>query len=84
MGQLGEAVAEFKNQASVYTSPRAFLGVWSIDLHYYLGLAYEKSGWNSDAVREYSTFVDAWKDADTTIGMLNHATKRLEELKRGS
>ena len=84
MGQLGEAVAEFRKQASVYTSPRAFLGVWSIDLHYYLGLAYEQSGWNSDAIREYSTFVDAWKDADTTISTLNDARKRLADLKKGS
>ncbi|GEM_PF-3704297 len=51
-------------------------------LSYYLGIAYEKSGWNDKAIGKYTEFLDAMKDADSGIAEVEDAQQRLAKLKK--
>ena len=78
--QLGEAVRELELTMTAYTSHRAYWGDWSVKLHYYLGMAYERSGWNSQAVEQFETFLTIWKNADAGIAEIEDCKKRLAHL----
>lgn len=78
--RLEEAVAGFEQLLSVYSSHRAFFGVWSVRSHYYLGLAYERSKWYGKAIEQYRTFLDYWQDADTQKDEVDDAKIRLQRL----
>jgi serine/threonine protein kinase/tetratricopeptide (TPR) repeat protein len=80
-GRLDKAVAQMEKMLSKYGETRASLGVWSVKTHYLLGLAYEKSGWNSKAVEQYDEFLEIWKDADPGIPEIEDAKQRLARLK---
>ena len=54
---------------------------WPIKAHYWLGVAYEKSGWNAKAIGQYEEFLDIWKDADPGIKEVDDARARLAQLK---
>ena len=49
--------------------------------HYYLGLAYERSGWNRKAIEQYERFLEIWKQADPILVEVKDARERLERLK---
>ncbi len=80
-GRLDKAVAQMEKMLSRYGETRASLGIWSVKTHYLLGLAYEKSGWNSKAVEQYDEFLEIWKDADPGIPEIEDAKQRLARLK---
>ncbi len=83
--RLGEAVSEFEKEVvSNYGYGRSFWAIWAVKAHYYLGLAYEKSGWNKKAIEQYEEFLEIWKDADPGIPEVEDAKKRLEKLKAKS
>jgi hypothetical protein len=52
-----------------------------VKVHYFLGLAYEQSGWTKKAVEHYEEFLDIWKDADPGITEIEDARQRLARLK---
>jgi hypothetical protein len=52
--------------------------------HYYLGLAYERSGWNRKAMEQYEEFLDIWKDAHPALPEVEDASERLEKLRAAS
>ena len=79
--QLGEAVAEYEQLLSSYSEGRLGWAIESVKLHYYLGTAYEESGWNDKAVQQYETFLDIWKDADSGLAAVEDAKARLARLK---
>jgi tetratricopeptide (TPR) repeat protein len=79
-GRLGEAVAEFEKVLSRYDESRALVAVHAVKAHYLLGLAYEKSGWNKKAVKQYEEFLEIWKNADEGIEEVEDARERLEKL----
>jgi tetratricopeptide (TPR) repeat protein len=79
-GKPGEAVAEFESLLSNYTTGRAQSCIASVKLHYYLGVLYEQSGWNSKAIDQYDTFLDIWQDADPGIELVEDAKMRLARL----
>jgi len=81
-GRLGEAVAEFEKALSRYDENRAWTTIWAVKAHYFLGLAYEKSGWNKKAIEKYEEFLDIWKDADPGIEEVADAKERLKKLKK--
>jgi serine/threonine protein kinase/Flp pilus assembly protein TadD len=83
-GRLGEAVAEFEKAVSRYDESRAWNAIWAVKAHYFLGLAYEKSGWNKKAIEQYEEFLEIWKDADPGIPEVEDAKERLEKLKAKS
>ena len=68
-----------------YTTQIEFLGLWmrylAVFAHYHLGTAYEAMGEKAKAARQYETFLDIWKEADTELDEIKDAKKRLANLK---
>jgi len=83
-GRLGEAVTELEKAVSRYDASRANNAVWAVKGHYWLALAYEKSGWKNKAIQQYEEFLDIWKDADSGIEEIDDAKVRLARLKSGA
>jgi len=80
-GKLDKAVALLEKMLSRYDEYRAHVPVWSAKAHYLLGLAYEKSDWNSRAAEKYEEFLEIFRDADSEIPEVEDAEQRLERLK---
>ncbi len=55
-----------------------------VTTHYWLGQAYERSGWTDKAIEQYETFLDIWKDADEGLPSVDDARTRLARLKSES
>ncbi|MCH9023871.1 MAG: tetratricopeptide repeat protein, partial [candidate division Zixibacteria bacterium] len=68
-----------------FTTQIEGLAMWFPSLvvlaHYHLGTAYEAMGEKAKAARQYETFLDIWKEADTELKEINDAKKRLANLK---
>jgi serine/threonine protein kinase/tetratricopeptide (TPR) repeat protein len=79
-GQLGEAVDEFGRLLSNYSEGRLRYPIETVKLHYYLGKAYEESGWDDKAIEQYKIFIDIWKNADSGLTTLADANERLTRL----
>ncbi len=47
---------------------------------YWLGIAYEQSGWKDKAAKQYQTFLEIWKNADPGIPEVDDAKARLAKL----
>ncbi|MCK4597057.1 tetratricopeptide repeat protein, partial [bacterium] len=80
-GMLAESVSAFENILSCHNRTRALNAIASVKAHYYLGQAYERSGWNKKAMEQYEEFLEIWKDADEGIGEVEDARGRLKALK---
>jgi len=78
--QLGKAVELFQRLSSIYYSGRLTNPIDDVKLHYYLGMAYEKSRWKDRAAQEYQTFLDLWKYADPGLESVSDARRRLARL----
>jgi len=63
-----------------YDGFRASWPDFSVLMHYYLGMAYEQSGWNERAIEQYETFLDIWKNADEGLESVEDAKERLARL----
>lgn len=79
--QLGKAIPLLEKLALTYGNQRLFHSIWSVKLHYYLGLAYEKSNWNTEAITQYENFLRLWENADNDIAEIDIARKRISKLK---
>ncbi|MCP4703930.1 MAG: tetratricopeptide repeat protein [candidate division Zixibacteria bacterium] len=79
-----EAILEFERILNIYGLQRAFFGVFSVKIHYYLGLAYEHSGQRNKAIDQYSIFLKIWKDADKEIKEIEETRNRLVRLQSQS
>ncbi len=80
-GKLGESVKIFEKAMNQYDEERAASSMAAIKAHYWLGQAYEASGWNDKAIDQYETFLDIWKNADSGIVEIDDARERLSKLK---
>jgi serine/threonine protein kinase/tetratricopeptide (TPR) repeat protein len=78
--RLDIAVTEFTRLQSVYDNARLAWLIWAVKSHYYLGCAYEKSGWGAKAIEQYSKFLDIWKEADAGIIEIADCKARLAQL----
>ncbi len=82
LGRYQEAAAAFeKVRDSYYDEVRFTSYIHNVLYYYYLGRAYEGLGKTDQAIRDYSTFIEIWKDADTPLEDLKDAQKRLAALK---
>jgi serine/threonine protein kinase/tetratricopeptide (TPR) repeat protein len=80
--RLGEAVTTFERVLSRYDDGRLlYLPIEGVKAHYFLGLAYEQSGWNKKAIDQYEEFLNIWNDADSGIAEIEDARQRLGRLK---
>ena len=80
--RLAEAVSEFEKLLSGYAADsHGWYVIWAVETNYYLGIAYERSGWNDKAIEQYETFLDIWKNADPGIESIEDAKARLARLK---
>jgi tetratricopeptide (TPR) repeat protein len=84
LGMLGEAVATFEKALSRYDDQRLFDPVYAVKAYYLLGLAYDESGWDKKAIKQYEEFLEIWKDADPGIPEIEDARQRLAGLKSGA
>jgi serine/threonine protein kinase/tetratricopeptide (TPR) repeat protein len=80
-GDLGEAVITLEKAMNSYSPSRAYWPPLSVEGHYWLGQAYEASGWTDKAIEQYETFLDIWKDADEGLKSIDDAKERLARLK---
>jgi tetratricopeptide (TPR) repeat protein/TolB-like protein len=78
--RLGNAVEMFDKALSRYDGTAAFFAPWAVKAHYFLGTAYERSGWTAEAMEQYEEFLETWKDADPGIPEVEDARRRLESL----
>jgi tetratricopeptide (TPR) repeat protein/predicted Ser/Thr protein kinase len=83
-GRLDMAVATFEKALQRYDEARALCPVRAVKTQYWLGLAYERSGWTSRAAEQYKIFLDIWKDADPGIPEIEEARQHLARLKSGA
>jgi tetratricopeptide (TPR) repeat protein len=79
--ELADAVAMFEKAINRYDDSRVYNGIHAVTVHYWLALAYEKSGWIGKAIEQYDIFLDIWKDADPGIKEIDDAEERLIQLK---
>jgi serine/threonine protein kinase/Flp pilus assembly protein TadD len=91
-GRMAEAIEELKRismwvAVDVEQYTLSFLPLLenlltaSVKVHYWLGVAYEQQGQKNQAIKEYGTFLDIWKDADFKSLELSDAKARLAKLK---
>ncbi len=78
---IGEAVQEFERLSNWNVLSRARNPLLSSKIPYFLGICYEKSGWEKRAIEKYEEFLENWKDADPGIPEVEDAKERLAELK---
>ncbi|MFH1687958.1 MAG: FlgO family outer membrane protein [bacterium] len=79
-GRLSQAVKAFETQLDSYSEWRLCWSIWSVKMHYYLGLAYEESNWPEQAAEQYEQFLDLWRDADPGNSEIDDARRRLHAL----
>lgn len=75
-GRVGESVERLESTINTYDSNRAGWPGLSVRMHYWLGRAYEASGWNEKAIDQYEIFLDIWKNADSGLVELEDAKSR--------
>ncbi len=80
LGRLDRAVELFESSMHVFAESRAWLMLLDVKNHYYLGLAYEQSGWATKAAEQYRTFLETWKDAEDGFPEIEDAKVRLAKL----
>jgi tetratricopeptide (TPR) repeat protein len=81
-GRLQEAAERYEAMIRRYSEDRAQRPIPAVKLYYYLGLTYESSGRTGKAIEQYTTFLDLWQNADTTIPEVQDARSRLAQLDR--
>ena len=80
-GRADEAATIFSQLLTSYTSPRAYYGIESAKLHYYLGQAYEQLNRPEDAAAQHDRFLELWSEADHTSSSIEDARSRLDRLR---
>jgi tetratricopeptide (TPR) repeat protein len=83
-GDYEKAIDVLESQMSIYNPLRAYFASWSVQLHYYLGIAYEKTAQVDKAIVQYETFISILRNADPGNDLLEDAANRLEKLKISS
>ena len=80
-GQLDKAVSRLEKCTNDYSEFRLYDPVTSVLTHYYLGIAYEKSGWNDRAAEQFEKFLGLWHKADPNLKEVADARNRLMKLR---
>jgi tetratricopeptide (TPR) repeat protein len=78
-GEIGKAQEWYENILAL-TSGRLGSGDIYAKSHFMLGKIYEQRGMNAEAIRSYRSFLDLWREADSTTPEVNEAKRSLSEL----
>lgn len=70
----------FEKALMRHDDDRMFWAMESVLTHYWLGRAYEASGWTDQTVQQYQRFLEIWQDADTEIPEIAEARAALSRL----
>jgi tetratricopeptide (TPR) repeat protein len=81
LGDWPAVIKEYEAQLKIYDYEHIRHIIWHNSMHYYLGIAYEKSQMYDKAAQQYQTFLDIYKNADPDIPNLTDAAARLTKLK---
>jgi len=79
--RLGDAVAMFEKSLRRYDAYNLDWPEFHVETHYWLGRAYQESGWNDQAIDQYETFLGIWKNADEGLESVEDAKERLARLR---
>jgi tetratricopeptide (TPR) repeat protein len=79
--RVGDAVDMLERCLRRYDAGNLLWPEYYVITHYWLGQAYEASGWNDKALEQYETFLDIWKNADEGLPSVEDARTRLARLK---
>ncbi len=78
-GDLAKALGEYKRISSL-----TYSRIWDGDIYaksfYMMGVIYGRMGKKTEANENFSSFLDLWKDADSSIPEVIDAKKRLEAI----
>lgn len=80
-GQIDKAVSRLEKASTDYSEGRLFDPLSSVLIHYYLGIAYEKSGWNDRAAEQFEKFLGLWHKAPPDQKEVADARNRLMKLR---
>jgi tetratricopeptide (TPR) repeat protein len=80
-GRINDAVKTFEKAMSRYDTNRLTFPARSVITHYFLGQAYEAAGQKQEAIEQYETFLDIWKNADEGLSSVEDAKQKLAKLK---
>jgi len=83
-GRTSEAIAVLEKIINRFEQNRAYWPALSVTTHFWLGRAYEESGRYDEAITQYETFLDIWKNADPGLESIEDARARLAHLKKES
>ena len=83
-GDSIRALTVLLKAADRYDGSRVGMPLWSVKTHYYLGVLREQLGMTNEAVADYETFLEVWRDADPGILEVSDARSRLDRLKGDS
>ncbi len=81
MDMIGEAVKEFEELANFNILSSVKNPIFSSKIPYFLGISYEKSGWNQKAMEKYEEYLETMKDADPGIPEVQDTKERVDKLK---
>jgi serine/threonine protein kinase/Tfp pilus assembly protein PilF len=79
--QLDKAVSLYEKVLNDYGESRLYDPLSSVLMHYYLAIAYERSGWNQKAAEEFEKFLGLWHKADPNLVSVVDARNRLMKLR---
>ncbi len=83
IGESDKAVAILEKAMSLWDDNRFSSLPEAVTGHFYLGQAYQAAGRKQDAIEQYETFLDIWKNADEGLESVEDAKERLAKLKAG-
>lgn len=79
--RVGDAVDMLERCLHKYDAGNLRWPAFYVITHYYLGQAYERSGWTDRAIEQYETFLDIWQNADEGLTSVEDTRTRLARLK---
>jgi tetratricopeptide (TPR) repeat protein len=81
-GRYEEAVDLFEELLATFSTWRLLWSLWDVEIYYYLGLANEHLGRYDDAIQNYQSFINTWKNADSDLLQRYDAEERIRLLEK--
>jgi tetratricopeptide (TPR) repeat protein len=83
-GQYEQAAKKYESLLKMQDMWVLYWGIWTVKSYYYLAVAQENLGLTDKAAKNFHTFLDIWKNADSGIEELDDARQRLTHLENKS